>query len=120
VSLLKKLGQPVDAVISLEVADEEIVHRLAGRLTCPDCGYVTSKEKLGDQQDTACPRCGAQLGQREDDREETVRSRLGVYRQKTYPAAEALGRHYPLKRVEGLGTPADVSQRIARALAAAD
>jgi adenylate kinase len=120
VALLKKLDQPVAAVVSLEVPDEEIVRRLSGRLTCQDCGFVTSHDKLDDPASRRCPQCGGNLGQRSDDKEQTIRSRLRIYRDKTYPAAETLGRYYPLKRIEGVGTPAEVSQRIVRALAAAD
>jgi adenylate kinase len=121
VSLLQKISHRVGAVVSLEVPDEEIVRRLSGRVTCLDCGYVTNKDNIAPDADVRCPQCGGgPMTQRDDDKEETVRSRLQVYRSQTYPAAEALGRHYPLKRVDGLGSPADVSQRIASALQTAD
>jgi adenylate kinase len=120
VQLLQEIGQPVDAVVSLEVPDEEIVRRLSSRLTCSDCGFVTSRDKLPAGGDDKCPQCGGgPLGQREDDREETVRNRLGVYRSKTYPAAATLGERYALLRIEGLGSPAEVAQRISGALAEA-
>ncbi len=65
-----------------------------------------------------CPQCGEKaLYQREDDCEETVRNRLGVYREKTYPAAATLGDKYKLARIEGTGTPDEVSQRIQSVLA---
>ncbi len=118
VALLAEIRQPVDAVVSLEVPDEEIVARLSGRLTCRECGHTTNTSALDPAAGDRCPQCGARaLYQREDDKEETVRNRLLVYREKTYPAAAALGRHYPLKRVNGLGAPAEVSQRIQGALA---
>jgi adenylate kinase len=120
VALLGEIGRPVDAVISLEVPDEEIVRRLSGRLTCPECGNVTNKYATSVAEGDTCPRCGkGKLIQRADDREETVRNRLQVYRQKTYPAAEVLGRHYRLARIEGLGAPQEVGARIADALAEA-
>ena len=116
-ALLAELGQPIDAVIELEVPDEEIVRRLAGRLTCGDCGRVTARDRLGP--DGSCPQCGGRnLQVRADDREETVRNRLTVFRAKTGPAVAALGRRFPLKRVDGRGDPAAVAQRIAGALEA--
>jgi adenylate kinase len=118
VGLLAEISQTVGAVVSLEVPDEEIIERLSGRLTCRECGTTTSRKAVPDGK--TCPQCGAAaLYQRDDDKEETVRNRLGVYRGKTYPAAELLGRHYPLKRIDGLGTPAEIAKRITGALAQA-
>lgn len=117
VRLLTEIARPVDAVVSLEVPDEEIVKRLSGRLTCRECGHTTNRASLDAARADTCPRCHAKaLYQRDDDKEETVRNRLQVYREKTYPAAASLGAHYPLKRVAGLGTPDEVSQRIKSAL----
>jgi adenylate kinase len=113
IELLDEIEQPVGAVISLEVPDEEIVRRLAGRLTCRECGAVTHRDALPAAAPDTCPRCGAQaLYQRDDDTEETVRNRLAVYRNKTYPAAGKLGERYPWQRIEGTGSPEAVAQRI--------
>jgi adenylate kinase len=124
IALLDELGREPPAVIVLEVADEEIVRRLASRLVCADCGAVTSRAEAeaagGPGRPLRCPRCdGERLASRDDDREETVRNRLGVFRDQTRPAAERLGRRYPLARVDGRGAPTDVAQRIAGALATA-
>jgi adenylate kinase len=124
IALLDELGREPPAVIALEVPDEEIVRRLAGRLSCADCGAVTSRAAAeaagGPGQPLRCPRCGGtRLATRDDDREETVRNRLSVFGTQTRPAAERLGRRYPLARVDGSGAPADVAQRITGALAAA-
>ena len=117
-ALLDGIGQEVGLVVSLEVPDEEIVQRLSGRLTCRECGFTTSRANLDAAAPDTCPQCGEEaLYQREDDRVETVRNRLGVYRDKTYPAAATLGEKYRLARVEGLGTPDEVAQRIQSVLA---
>jgi len=126
IALLDELGRAEPAVVVLEVADDEIVRRLAGRLGCADCGAITSRAEaeavaatMGDQ-GLRCPRChGARLATREDDGEGTVRNRLSVFRSQTQPASERLGRRYRLARVDGRGATADVAQRIAGALAAA-
>ncbi len=120
VTLLDRIGQPVSAIVSMEVPDEEIVRRLSGRLTCRDCGATTHRAMLPEGNGAKCPQCGVDaLYTRADDSEETVRNRLQVYRDKTYPAAGTLGKQFPLKRVEGLGTPDEIMQRIAGALAEA-
>jgi len=120
VKLLTEIDQPVGAVVSLEVPDEEIVQRLSGRLTCRECGFTTNKAQLNPAERDKCPQCKASaLYQRDDDKEETVRNRLSVYREKTYPAAAALGDYYPLVRIDGIGAPDEVKQRITDALAQA-
>lgn len=119
-ALLKRLGQKVGAVVSVEVPDEEIVRRLSGRLTCAACGAVTSREALAARGEESCPQCGGrELKVRADDNAETVRNRLAVFRDKTGPAIEALGRHYPVRRVDGLGAPSDITKRLVGALEAA-
>lgn len=84
-ALLDDIGQPLDAVIVLDVDDEEIVKRLGGRLFCPACGAVYNRYSSPPSADNVCDRCGATLTQREDDRPETVRRRLAVYRDQTAP-----------------------------------
>jgi adenylate kinase len=112
-ALLDEIDQSVGAVVSLEVPNEEIVQRLSGRLTCRECGFVTSRQSVGADDPNRCPQCGAEaLYQRDDDREETVRNRLEVYQTKTYPAAATLGDRYRLERIDGVGEPAEIAQRI--------
>jgi adenylate kinase len=83
--LMAELGQPLHAVLVLDVDDEELVRRLAGRLSCGNCGRVYNRYSDPPRQDNICDACGATLSQRSDDREETVRRRLQVYRDQTRP-----------------------------------
>lgn len=73
------------AVCLLVVDDEEIVRRLSGRWSCPRPGCQTTYHitKNPPRVPGICDRCGTPLVQREDDKEETIRRRLGVYRQNT-------------------------------------
>ena len=120
IGLLGEIGQPAGAVVSMEVPDEEIVRRLSGRLTCRECGATTHRDMLPEGNGNRCPACGRDaLYTRDDDSEATVRNRLQVYRQKTYPAAARLGEHFRLVRVDGMGTPDEIKARIAGALAEA-
>lgn len=115
--LLDEIGQTIDAVVALDVPDEEIVSRLSGRMTCRECGKVTSVGNLVPDRLDVCPACGkSALYQRDDDKEETVRRRLEVFRAQTWPATDKLGEKYSLKLVAGLGDPAEVAQRIAGVL----
>ncbi len=82
---LDNAGVKIDAVISIEVADEEIEQRLTGRRVCGVCGKpyhtVFSPPKL----ESVCDDCGGALIQRDDDNPATVRDRLRVYHQQTEP-----------------------------------
>ena len=111
--LLDELDQTIHAVVLMAVPDDVIVGRLAGRLTCQACGATTSQAAVRDGEESACPTCGERkLYVRDDDREDTVRERLEVFRRQTDPVAEVLGRHYPLRKVSGLGTPQEVTERL--------
>ena len=70
----------LDGVILFNISDEEIVKRLSSRAVCKDCGNVTSR-LINDK----CPSCGGELYTRDDDNEETIRSRLKVFHEQTEP-----------------------------------
>jgi adenylate kinase len=126
IGLLDDLGQKVDAVLVLNAPAEEIIRRLEGRITCRVCNEVMNLKGFGRNQPKFCPFCGSAedprrpgktaLYQRGDDKEETIRHRLEVFRKKTLPAAWALEERYPLHEIDGLGTPEQVAARIAAAL----
>ena len=68
--------------INIDVPDEIIINRLSGRRVCAKCGGTFHVSMLkGD----ACPECGGELFQRDDDKPETVKNRLDVYQEKTAP-----------------------------------
>src|SRR5262245_54589276 len=72
-------------VINLEVSDESIVERAAGRLSCRQCGRVYHATYTPPRQAGKCDACGGELYQRSDDAAPVVRERLRVYREKTAP-----------------------------------
>jgi adenylate kinase len=88
--VLEELGRKVDLVLVLEADDEEIVRRLGGRRSCPKCGAVYNVFTSPPAKEGRCDRCGSELVHREDDKPETIRRRLQVYREQTEP----LIRHY--------------------------
>lgn len=75
----------IDAVILLNVPQEEILERALGRLTCKDCKYITNIKYVTDK---VCPKCGGKLETRADDNEETVKNRIKAYFDNTYPLIE--------------------------------
>ncbi len=84
-SLLADLGQPLSAVLVLNVDDEALVKRLSGRRSCPKDGSVYNVYSGKPKQENICDRCGEPLVQRTDDHEATVRRRLQVYQDQTAP-----------------------------------
>jgi adenylate kinase len=115
--VLSELGRRVGLVVVLEADEEVIVRRLSGRRSCPSCAAVYNVHTNPPAQEGRCDRCGSQLRQREDDRPETVRRRLQVYREETEP----LVRHYqsrsaPVVFVNGDRAPDDVQANIRRAV----
>ena len=76
---LGKLERPLDAALLIDVDPEVIVKRLCSRRMCRECGFI------GSEADAACPKCGGEMYQRDDDNETTVRNRLDVYKKATEP-----------------------------------
>lgn len=89
---------PIDVVINLVVEDEAIVKRVAGRRMCR-CGETYNVAFLNGS--TTCAKCGGELYQREDDKEETVKSRLAVYHSETAPLIDYYAKKGVLKNVDG-------------------
>lgn len=95
--LLRELGRTLDAVVLIELSDEEIVRRLSGRRTDPETGQVYHVEHNPPPAEIA-----ERVVQRVDDQEETIRHRLAVYREMTQPLIafyEQAG--IPIHRVRG-------------------
>lgn len=108
--LLERRERALDAVVSLEVPEEEAVRRLSGRRVCAACGEVAHVSTGSDE---GCPACGGELVQRSDDRPETVRRRLEVYREETEPVLRWYrGSDVPVLEVDGTGDVEEVQVRI--------
>ncbi len=93
----------IDAVINLQVDDDVLVKRLSGRRVCPKCGATYHTDLLAGK--TACQAEGEALVQRDDDKAETVLSRLRVYHNQTAPLIDyyqAKGILHPINGAQGL------------------
>lgn len=82
---LDQMGIVIDRVISIEVPDDKIATRMAGRRVCPKCGASYHTEYKKPAKEGVCNACGAELVQRKDDAPETVLERLRVYHEQTEP-----------------------------------
>jgi adenylate kinase len=83
--VLAEASRRVDRVVVFEAGDDELVRRLSGRRSCPECGGVFNVHFTPPAEEGTCDRCGGELTQRPDDEPETVRHRLEVYRRETAP-----------------------------------
>ncbi|HDM37878.1 MAG TPA: adenylate kinase [Candidatus Omnitrophica bacterium] len=77
---LSSSHKEIDLAVYLETSEEVIVDRLAGRRICKDCQAVYHIKNMPPKKDGICDRCGGKLYQREDDKPQTIRNRLKVYK----------------------------------------
>lgn len=115
---LMQMNYPLQAVISLGVDEEVLVERLTGRRACRSCGMGYHVKFSPSQRPTQCDVCGAELYQRDDDREETIRHRLSVYREQTAPLIGYYGEQGLLFSVDGMEDISIVQGRIVAILLA--
>ncbi|MBO8151410.1 MAG: adenylate kinase [Candidatus Neomarinimicrobiota bacterium] len=114
--LLKKYSDKLDSAILLKVDNEELIKRLTSRRVCPECNTVYNLITSPPKKDELCDICGSKLIQREDDRPETVRNRLRVYRKQTEPLIEYYLKKEILKEVDASRSPQEVFTSVVRAL----
>jgi adenylate kinase len=106
----------LDLAINLDVDDEELVSRLTKRRTCPRCNAVYHLMYKPPKKEGVCDKCSSDLYQRSDDTEDTVRQRLKVYRDNTFPLIEYYRRQNKLVDIDGKGEIRAIFQSIRDAL----
>ncbi len=113
---LSDKNEELDAVIDIEVDDSLIIERLCGRRICPDCGASFHIKYTIPKKDGICDQCGGKLIQRQDDKVETIKSRLEVYHRQTEPLKDFYKESGKLIIIDGNGSADDVEQRILNSL----
>ena len=114
--MLNKLNQALDAVINIQVPMDKLMARLTGRRVCKSCGATFHNVFNPSAKGDFCDKCGAELYQRADDTEETVKARLDVYEQQTAPLISYYAEKGLLKDINGDQDIKKVDEDIARAL----
>ncbi len=110
-TLLAEQGVTLDAVLCYELPLEEIIARLSGRRTCLGCKAVYHTQTRPSQIKGVCDHCGGKLVQREDDRPESVRTRMHAYAESTRPLTDYYARSGYLVAVPASGTPEEILTR---------
>ena len=116
-SFLSSSGKDLDRVVYFSLSQDEIVRRISGRRSCPECKAVYHLESVPPKQDGVCDVCGTSLVQRNDDKPETIESRLAVYQEQTAPLIEYYKKQHVLSELDGAGSVADVQKRLVALLA---
>jgi len=110
--MLQQRGETISKVVAINVPDDELVKRISGRRTCRNCNEMYQVSFDPPAKPGVCNKCGGELYQREDDKEETVRHRLQVYNDATKPLLEYYGKAGLLSQVDGMGRPEEILNRI--------
>ena len=113
---LDQMGIVIDRVISIEVPDDKIAARMAGRRVCLKCGASYHTEYKKPAKEGVCNACGAELVQRKDDAPETVLERLHVYHEQTEPLKGYYEKAGKLRLVEGQEEVKDTTALTLKAL----
>jgi len=115
--LLADRGKKLDVVIEMQIDDDSLVQRIAGRFTCADCGEGYHDTFKTPRVPDLCDRCSStQFVRRRDDTEEVVRSRLEAYHAQTEPLIDYYRTQGKLKCVDGMAEIGAVHRAIGRAL----
>ena len=98
---LKDMGEAMDYAIDVDVPDENIIDRMAGRRACLECGATYHVVTIPTKVEGICDVCGSKLVLREDDKPETVKKRLEVYHAQTQPLIDYYQKQGILRTVDG-------------------
>ncbi len=109
---LEKLGEGIDFAINVDVPDNHIVERMSGRRACVECGATYHIVHIPSQKEGICDRCGKELVLRDDDKPETIQSRLDVYHDQTQPLIAFYTEKGILRTIDGTADMKDVFKTI--------
>lgn len=109
--------EQVDGVLYIKVPEQDLMARLTGRWSCPECGAIYHVMYSPPKSDGYCDTCSDErLIQRPDDSPETVQQRLTVNREQTEALAEYYDRTSKLLPIDGTGEPSEVTERLLTAI----
>jgi adenylate kinase len=115
--MLSSQGRRVTAAVLIEVSDEEVVRRISGRRVCVKAGHNYHVEFDPPKREDVCDQDGSRLVQRDDDKPDVVRKRLGVYHESTEPLIDFYDEKGLMRRIDGTRSPADVHDHIRAVIA---
>ncbi len=117
-AVLAEMNSPLDTALSVDVDPEILMKRLTGRRTCKGCQQMYNLHFNPPRKEGVCDKCGGELFQRDDDKEDTIKNRLEVYEKSTAPLIDYYGKKNILKSVEGMGSVDDIFNKVCSILEA--
>ena len=105
-------GQQIDAVLYIQVPEGDLMERLTGRWSCPNCGAIYHNQTKPPKAAGKCDECSAALTQRADDQPATVKTRLDTNRAWTEALAEFYGKQGKLQKIDGTGAMDAITARL--------
>ncbi len=114
--LLAGLNLKLDAVINVQIIDEILLERMAGRRVCQSCGATYHISFKPVKKEGICDICGGKVIQRKDDEESSVLNRLSIYNEKTKPLLDYYNNKHILITIDGSESSTDVFDKIVKAL----
>lgn len=114
--VLAEMKAPIDLALSVDVDKDDLMKRLTGRRTCRKCQQMYNIYFSPSKKEGICDKCGGELYQRDDDREETIRKRLDVYEAQTAPLVDYYKKRGVLKSVLGVGSINQIFNKVCAAL----
>jgi len=114
--MLNDLQMPLDSALSVDVPKDDLMKRLTGRRTCKSCQQMYNVYYSPSKKEGICDKCGGELFQREDDKEETIKRRLDVYDAQTAPLIEYYKKKGILKSVMGVGRIDEIFSKVCAVL----
>lgn len=113
---LKKLDRTIDRVINLKADSDVLVERISGRRVCKDCGQSYHIKNQPSKVEGVCDKCRGELFQRDDDKEETVKTRVSVYEDQTAPLIDFYRERGVLEDIDGTKGIDEIFQEISKIL----
>jgi len=102
-AMLARHGMQIDRVIQMDASESLLLERLGGRLICKACGFGFHRHYSPPREAGLCDRCGGELYQRDDDREDVIAHRLSVYRDQTQPLLEYYADSPAFRQIDASG-----------------
>ena len=115
-SMLSEAGKALDKVVYFDVSEEAVVERLSGRRMCRGCDANYHVTYIPTEKPGVCDKCGGQLYQRDDDKEETIRERLRVYQESTAPLIQYYEGQGSSARIPSDGSVNEIREAVMQAL----
>jgi len=110
--MLVEMGMPLTAAISVDVPSGDLMKRLTGRRTCKSCGQMYNVYFSAPKTEGKCDKCGGELFQRDDDKEDTINNRLKVYEAQTAPLIDYYTKKGINNSVAGTGSIDDIFAKV--------